>query len=975
MWLPGKLFFLLLLVYTQSWAYPPTDTTKSIRLNQLPAEGLLLDKGWSYMPGDNPEWASPGWNDHNWLPIDPTQDIHDLPALWQNNIGWFRLRFSLDSTLRRESLALLVDLTGASEIYLNGRLIGKYGKISLQPEGVRGAHPAVGEFISLQPEKEVQQQVLAVRFALQKDIPYVVFAGRYNRAVALRVLEMQGVTQLMRGNTNLLDYNFFGYIQLSIFSILALLHLVLFYFSPERKANLYFFIYSSLSALNFFLAEIIFHNVQFAATRMYLLIFCFLLFTSSCFFFLVATYSIFKQRKSLIFWLLATAFIFCLPLFLWFYKTGWLFGLMLFPILTYLESARITFLADRKKMSGARIVTYGAIAFLVLYPLALAFIFGLLPAGPNGVLGHLTFNLAVLGLPVSLSIYLATEASFTSRTLEAKLMEVQELSEKTIRQEQEKRQLQEMNEFKSRFFANISHEFRTPLSIIQGTVEKLRKKDNAASEKQADYQTIDRNAGRLLQMINQMLDLSRLEAGKLTLHQKPADLSQLLKVLGGSFTSLFESKGITYRYTVPLQPLWVEMDSHKLEQIINNLLSNAAKFTPAKGEVSFTATVHLSDKHTGTLQLKVQDTGIGIPAAHLPRIFERFYQADSSATRQYEGTGIGLALVKELVELHGGQISAESTEGKGSTISVQISFTLAETGKVEQTEQVVKLESLPLAAVMANEEPGAEEPAAKNVNHHWQILVVEDNADLRHFIAGFLSDNYKVQEAENGLEGYRLALETIPDLIISDLMMPELDGISLCRKLKEDERTSHIPVILLTAKADAQSKISGLETGADDYLTKPFSAEELRLRVQNLIRQRQQLREKYSRSFALQPAEVNVSSVDEQFLQKVLAVMEENISNADFDVDAFSRAIGMSRAQLNRKLNALLDQSPNEFIRLIRLKRAAHLLQQNQGNVGEVAFMVGFSNPNYFTKCFRDLYGVAPSEYLQSVKATQENKS
>ncbi|MDQ4139082.1 MAG: ATP-binding protein, partial [Bacteroidota bacterium] len=692
-------------------------------------------------------------------------------------------------------------------------------------------------------------------------------------------------------------------------------------------------------------------------------------------FFLLATYSIFRQKKSLVFWLLTGAFCLCLPLFLGFYKIGWLFGLMLFPILTYLESARITFLADRKKISGAKIVTYGAIAFLVLYPLALAFIFGLLPDGPNGVLGHLTFNLAVLGLPVSLSTYLATEASFTSRSLETKLVEVQHLSAKTILQEQEKRQLQEMNEFKSRFFANISHEFRTPLSLIRGTVEKLRKKEDAASEKQVDYQIIDRNADRLLQMINQMLDLSRLEAGKLTLHPQPGNLSNLLKVLGGSYASLFESRGITYRYTVPLQPISVQMDNQKLEQIINNLLSNAAKFTPANGEVSFTANAQILEEQTCLLKIKVQDTGIGIPIAQLPRIFDRFYQADSSTTRHYEGTGIGLALVKELVELHGGKIDAESTEGKGSTFNVQIPFALAETGEVEQGENQAVLESLPLKGVLTKSESNLEKLAGKNVNHHWQILVVEDNADLRHFIASLLSDKYKVQEAENGLAGHRIALETIPDLIISDLMMPELDGVSLCRKLKEDERTSHIPIILLTAKADVQSKISGLETGADDYLTKPFTAEELLLRVRNLIRQRQKLREKFSRSFSMQPAEVNVTSVDERFLQKVTTIMEENLGNADFDVDAFSREVGMSRAQLNRKLNALVDQSPNEFIRLIRLKRAAQLLQQNQGNVGEIAFQVGFSNPNYFTKCFRDLYGVAPSEYLQSVDATKQAKS
>jgi DNA-binding response OmpR family regulator len=244
------------------------------------------------------------------------------------------------------------------------------------------------------------------------------------------------------------------------------------------------------------------------------------------------------------------------------------------------------------------------------------------------------------------------------------------------------------------------------------------------------------------------------------------------------------------------------------------------------------------------------------------------------------------------------------------------------------------------------------------------ILVIEDNMDLRRFIAGFLSESYHVQEAADGKDGYSSAIETIPDLIISDIMMPGMDGISLCHKLKQDERTGHIPIILLTAKADEQSKLDSLSTGADDYLTKPFSAEELLMRVHNLIRQRHKLKEKYSKALTWQPTQIATASADEQFLQKALSIMEENIGNTEFDVDAFSRSIGMSRAQLNRKLSALLDQSPNEFIRTMRLKRAAALLSQQKGNIAEIAFMVGFSNPNYFTKCFRDYYGLAPSEYL-----------
>jgi signal transduction histidine kinase/DNA-binding response OmpR family regulator len=966
-----KMLFLLCLIYISDLAYSSAEP--ALQISQLPVDGLLLNKGWKYKAGDNKQWANPDWNDSNWQHIDPTQDIHDLPPLWETHTGWFRLRFTLDSTLQKESLALRVEQTGASEIYLDGRLIGNYGRIGDRETGVQGASLPFGEFISLQPDSR-PEHVLAVRFALQKGIPYINFVGRYNPTLALTAMEMKSVTKFIRSNVYFLDY-----VKSSLFFILALLHLVLFLFSPERKANLYFFIFSLLSTFNNLVHPITYQHIEQLDVKMYLFIASFLLYTSAYLFFLMATYAVFKHPKGMIFKAIVALYFLNIILFLVYYNVGWAAGLIVYPIVVFLESARIAVLADAKKIQGARVVIYGALAFLILYPLSEVFIFNILPSGPNGLFAHLTFNLAILSMPVSLSIFLATEASFTSRSLAAKLVEVQQLSEKTIFQEQEKRKLQELDDLKSRFFANISHEFRTPLSLIRGTVEKLRKKDHAADERQPDYQTIDRSAGRLLQMINQLLDLSRLEAGKLSLNLQRGDVSEQLKILGGSFASLFESKGITYRYTVPLQPVWVHLDCEKLEQIVNNLLSNAAKFTQAKGQVSFTATIQMYGSRTCSLQILVQDTGIGIPAGQLPRIFDRFYQADSSLTRHYEGTGIGLALVRELIDLHGGRVEVQSQEGRGSTFSLQIPYTLAEATATEQvilaetgrqTEMPVAAEHAPVALA------GGESLAAALLNKKaspCQILVVEDNTDLRRFIAAYLSERFGVKQAEDGLDGYQKAVELLPDVIISDIMMPGLDGVSMCRKLKEDQRTSHIPVILLTAKADAQSKLSSLETGADDYLTKPFSAEELLLRVNNLILGRQKLKEKFSKSLSLQPSEIVVSSADEQFLQKALAVMEENMGNPDFDVDAFSREIGMSRAHLNRKLTALVDQSPNEFIRVMRLKRAAQLLQRQKYNVGEVAFMVGFSNPNYFTKCFRDYYRVAPSEYVLSGTTTEEN--
>jgi signal transduction histidine kinase/DNA-binding response OmpR family regulator len=778
---------------------------------------------------------------------------------------------------------------------------------------------------------------------------------------------MNGLTIVSRSNPYFLDY-----IKSSVFFILALLHLVLYYFLPSRKANLYFFIFAFLNVLNYLFHAIAYQFIELTMVKMFLLIIIFIIYTSSYLFFLLATYSFFNQPRGKAFWGLTGAYILSLPLFIWIYEAGWLLGLMLFPILIFVESGRIALIACRQNIKGARIVTYSAAFFLVSYTLFFTIFFGLLPAGPYYIFGHLAWNLGILSLPISISILLASEASFTSRSLKAKLFEVQQLSERNILQEKEKKQLQELDEIKSRFFANISHEFRTPLALIKGTIEKLKNNEGASSARQLDYQAIERSSNKLLQMINQLLDLSRSESGQLKLQLRPVNVSELLKILGGAFASLFESKGINYRYVVPLQPVWVQMDGEKLEHIINNLLSNAAKFTPANGDVNFTAAVDINHENTCSLQILVQDTGAGIPSHHLPLIFNRFFQSDNSETRSYEGTGIGLALVKELVNLMKGQIRAESIEGKGSNFLVTIPFELAEAQDKDRDSLKIDIEST--HENMAIEEEKAIKSTEKKLIKSPAVLVVEDNADLRHFILEFLSDQYTVLQAKNGMIGYHMAIESLPDLIISDIMMPEMDGIDLCRKLKEDERTNHIPIILLTAKADEKSRIAGLEKGADDYLLKPFSAQELLLRVNNLIRLRQKMKEKFSSIFKLLPEDLSFDSVDALFLQKVMSIVEKNMANSEFDVDAFSKEVGMSRTQLNRKLSVIVNQSPSEFIRIFRLKRAARLLQQHQGNVGEIAFMVGFSNPNYFTKCFRDFYGIAPSEYL-SINPTSEEKN
>jgi signal transduction histidine kinase/DNA-binding response OmpR family regulator/streptogramin lyase len=521
--------------------------------------------------------------------------------------------------------------------------------------------------------------------------------------------------------------------------------------------------------------------------------------------------------------------------------------------------------------------------------------------------------------------------------------------------------LQEVDGLKSRFFANLSHEFRTPLALIRGTVEKLQAAQ--VNGHQADYQLLNRQAGHLLDMINQLLDLSKLEAGKLALNAQPENLSAFLKELTRSFVALFESRQLTYRYTLPMQPVWVAMDREKLTRILTNLLTNAAKFTPAGGEVQFSASIEALQNNTVSLQVVVQDTGIGIAPQLLPHVFDRFFQADPSATRPHEGTGIGLALVKELVELHGGATEVESTEGEGTTFRVRLPFMLA------AREQESK-ETAPRPPVSVETMPSID-PQLEPTGHGPELLIIEDNADLRAFLKDCFAQNYRVLEASNGTEGLKQALENLPDLVISDIMMAGMSGVELCRRLKTDERTSHIPVILLTAKAEPESKLEGLETGADEYLTKPFDRQELLVRVKNLLDGRKKLQERFRRQLVVQPAEVTVTSADEKFLHKVFALLEANLSNADFDVSAFSQEMGMSQTHLHRKVTALTGQSANELIRTFRLKKAAGLLAQQHGNVGEIAYLVGFSSPNYFTKCFREYFGQTPTEYARRQATSQ----
>lgn len=517
-------------------------------------------------------------------------------------------------------------------------------------------------------------------------------------------------------------------------------------------------------------------------------------------------------------------------------------------------------------------------------------------------------------------------------------------------QEQETQNLRELDQLKSRFFANISHEFRTPLTLILGPLNQLLS-GKANSDPETLYLMMKRNGERLLQLINQLLDLSKLEAGKMKLNLVQSDIWGFLRLQAGNFESQAVSKNIRFHVKIPNRDLMLAFDRDKLEKTISNLLSNAFKFTPEDGDVWLTA-----ETFDNLVEITIRDNGIGIPEDQLEHIFDRFYQVDGG---EFEGTGIGLALTRELIELHKGKIYVSSELGKGSIFVVKIPLNLGnENDQLDDHSPIIaptpsEINDL-LPAVPSDKGQLQDLPS---------LLIVEDNPDVRMYLKSILEKNYKIKEATNGLEGLEMAQNHLPDLIISDIMMPRMDGLAFTEEIKTDLCTSHIPVILLTAKAGRESKLEGLQTGADDYLPKPFDEEELMIRVKNLLDQRKRMGMKFGKEIIrLSPEEIMVESADKKFLDRLIKIIESYMDNEAFSIEDMGREIGLSRSQLHRKVKALTDQSPSVFLRTIRLKRAKTLLEKKVGTASEIGFLVGFSSAAYFSKCFKDFYGISPGE-------------
>jgi signal transduction histidine kinase/ligand-binding sensor domain-containing protein/DNA-binding response OmpR family regulator len=527
--------------------------------------------------------------------------------------------------------------------------------------------------------------------------------------------------------------------------------------------------------------------------------------------------------------------------------------------------------------------------------------------------------------------------------------------------------LREVDGARSRFFANVSHEFRTPLTLTLGPLDDLRAGFHGplAPAMAEQVELAHRNAGRVLELIDQLLEVSRLEAGSTPLRARRVELGAFVARLGEAFQPLAERRSIALSLEVPEEPLAVFADPVHLERVLANILSNAFKFTQTGG----TVWVSLGAEPT-VARISVRDDGPGIAPADLPHVFDRFYRGNESAARHQPGTGIGLALARELVALHGGRLDVESEEGSGSTFTLTLRLgrdhlapeQVVDDGPIDDWSPRLPL---PLASV---EEPlpgaSADSAQAGIPDDVTTVLVVEDNAELRTFIRTHLQARFRVVEAADGLQGLELARHVLPDLVLSDIMMPGLDGYALCRALKEDPETDFIPVILLTARAASEDRMAGLREEADAYLTKPFQVEELTIQIDNLIALRRRLRERFAgKTDQVRPVPVALAASDAKFLGQVHGAIEAHLADEDFGVEELARLVAHSRGHLHKRLKEIIDESPSDLLRRMRLERAAQLLEAGAGSISEIAYGVGFKSVAHFSNRFQDHFGVRPSSY------------
>ncbi|MCW3786807.1 hybrid sensor histidine kinase/response regulator transcription factor [Plebeiibacterium sediminum] len=535
-------------------------------------------------------------------------------------------------------------------------------------------------------------------------------------------------------------------------------------------------------------------------------------------------------------------------------------------------------------------------------------------------------------------------------------------------------EVESIHQSRMQFFTNISHEFRTPLTLIISPIEKMLNDSFSFSKENVKHTIsyVKRNAERLLMLTNEILTFRKFEAGKIKISLSQGNLSELIQNIADAFKILTEQKSIVFNIAIDFNLENVWFDKEKLENILSNLLSNAIKYTPEKGKVSLAATRMYDSAKKPYVLINIQDNGIGISENAQAKVFDRFFRDDSDQQNSSYGTGIGLSLTKQMVEIQNGKISLESEINKGSSFKVMLplekeDFPVHDILATEVEEQIPLQKRVMLMTDIHLDAVSQESSKQNAEKGKTNILIVEDNSDLREFLAEALAVNYNVSTAENGEVGYQVACENDFDLIVSDIMMPKVDGLELCKMLKNNLQTSHVPIVLLTAKNQEEDFVEGFKYGADDYVSKPFNLTVLQAKIDSIIANRKKLLERFQKPEEVEsePEAVSMSLLDEEFMGKVNQVIEESYTDSTFDIDTFSSKLYVSRSLLYKKLKALTDVSPNEYITIYRLKKSIALLKSKKHQVSEVAFMVGFNDPKYFSRVFKKYYDCSPSAYVE----------
>ena len=518
------------------------------------------------------------------------------------------------------------------------------------------------------------------------------------------------------------------------------------------------------------------------------------------------------------------------------------------------------------------------------------------------------------------------------------------------------KQLEEATHAKLVFFTNVSHDFRTPLTLVADPVEQLLEDKALTPRQQSLLKVVHKNVHILLRLVNQILDFRKYENDKLELVRANMNLRVQLQEWSHSFQTLALKKHIHFVLEVndDRADYLMAVDAEKMERVYFNLLSNAFKFTPENGTITVTLSTLTKEEGGRYARLVVADTGSGISVQHIRHIFDRFYQIDVN----HAGSGIGLALAKAFVELHGGEITVDSVEGKGTVFTVDIPMTVVE----EPSADLVQEPRITQQTVVEELEDMETEEQIPDENKEC-ILIIDDNADVRDYVKSLLKEEYTVIEAPDGRAGLKKAMKYVPDAIICDVMMPVMDGLECCRKLKTELQTSHIPVMLLTACSFDEQRIQGFECGADSYISKPFNSKLLLVRLRNLMDNHKRLKQFFGDKTTL--SKEPVSDVDKGFVDRFRELIEENLADSELSVEDLGSKMGLSRVQLYRKIKALTNYSPNELVRIARLKKAASLLASSEKTISEITYEVGFTSPSYFTKCYKDYFGESPTDFLK----------